>query len=108
VNLPERAVSPKVQGRFESFVKAADGHQITSGMANVELLLLNEQEFDDLVHGRETGTVTNSIEPSSTQAVDWVLSASFSQPPKYYLVFRNPPGGAKIKFVNADFSVSYQ
>jgi hypothetical protein len=39
--------------------------------------------------------------------VEFVLPPTRDDPEKYYVVFVNAPGGAAIKSVSADFSLSF-
>lgn len=105
--VPAHTITPKLEGSFQSFVKSNSENIVSNETADVDLLLLNEQEFDDFAHGKQ-GTATYTADPSHSQAVEVALASTVDQPRTYYLVFRNPPGGARTKFVKADFTASFE
>lgn len=96
--VPPHASHPCLQGTYKSSAQ---------GNADVEVLLLNQQEFSDFVHG-QAGTATYSNDPSTGGQVNWILNSPLSQPQKYYLIFRNSPGGPRLKLVDADFTISFE
>jgi hypothetical protein len=83
------------------------GASIGGQPADMNLLLLDEQGFNDFLHG-ETGSPTDAAGPSNSQQVEWGLTSTFDQPSKYYLVFVNPADGQQTRFVQADFTVSFE
>jgi hypothetical protein len=105
--VPPHTVTPRMQGTFQSFVKNETGGLVSNDSANVDILLLNEQEFDDFSHGRE-GTATYSVDPSHSQSIDCAIAGTLENPATYYLIIRNPPGGAPVKYVQGDFTVSFE
>jgi hypothetical protein len=105
--VPAHTIRPTLRGSFVSFSQV-NGAGITSNKnANVELMLLNDQEFDDFVNSR-SGNTTYATDPSFNQVVEFAVPATYDQPQNYSLVFRNPPGGPKSKLVKADFTISFQ
>lgn len=70
-------------------------------------MLLNEQEFNDFLQGKP-GSMTYQSNPAHDQTVDWHVPITYEQPEQYHLVFSNPDGGPKTKFVKADFTVSFE
>lgn len=103
--LPPHSVSPRLQGSFHSFTKDSPGPGVQP--ANVELLLMNDQEFNNFVH-QQPGDATYAADPAPQQTVDFALKSTLDQPQKYHLVFHNSPGGTKTKLVAADFTVSFE
>jgi hypothetical protein len=104
--VPAHAARPRVHGTFQSFVTNDSGSMVSNESANVDLLLLNEGEYADFHSGKQ-GTATYTLDPAYDQVADCALASTMDQSRKYYLVFRNPPGGPKTKFVKADFTASF-
>jgi len=105
--IPPHSPQPRLRGSFRSFVARSSGATISDDSANVDLLVLNEEEFGAFVQG-SSGSATYSIDHVHGQTVDLTLSSTIDQPQKFYLVFSNPPGGPRNKFVDADFTVSFE
>jgi hypothetical protein len=103
--IPAHAALPHLRGNYRSFVKDL-GAQSNGDIANVDFLVLNEDQYADFVGGR-AGEALFSAEASHDQDVNIRLPPSQDQPRKYYLIFRNSPGGAAKKFVQADFTVNF-
>lgn len=106
VVVPAHAARPRVHGTFQSFVKNDSGSLVSNESANLDLVLLNEQEFGEFRNGRQ-GTATYTLDPAYDQMVDFAIASTLEEQRTYYLVFRNPPGGPKVKFVKADFTASF-
>jgi hypothetical protein len=101
--IPAHAVRPHLHGLYASFV--GDVHGDSSGAANLDFLVLNEDQYGDFQHNRPSEALF-SVESSHNQAVNFDLPASMDQPVKYYLVFRSSSGEAK-KVVEANFKVDF-
>jgi hypothetical protein len=104
--VPAHAARPRVHGTFQSFVTGDSGSLVSNESANLDLVLLNEEEFAEFHKGRQ-GTATFTLDPAYDHMVDFALAATLEEPRTYYLVFRNPAGGPKVKFVKADFTASF-
>lgn len=104
--VPAHIHNPRLRGSFQSLVKSGGGSS-TGQAADIDLLLLDEQAFNDFVHG-ESGSPTEAAGPSDSQQVEWGLASTFDEPSKYYLVFVNPADGQQTRFVQADFTVSFE
>jgi len=102
--IPAHAVQPHLHGIFESFVGQV--HGASDDSANVDFLILNDEQQADFANNRESETLF-SVEASHNQAVNFDLPASMNKPVKYYLVFRNPNGGKTGKVVEANFRVDF-
>jgi len=105
--VPPDCVSPRLRGSFKSSTQRIEGHRVSDDAANIDLLLLDEQQFHDFVHG-PGGNVIRSAESSYEQTIDWALNSTLQQPRKYYLVFNNSLGQPRTKFVEADFTLSFE
>jgi hypothetical protein len=105
--VPPHQGHPTLRGDFRSFTKRNDPDSTSDKTADVDLMLLNEQEFNELRHG-QLGSATYELDPAHNQRVAWGVPASFDQPQQYHLVFSNSDPGTGIKFVRADFTVSFK
>lgn len=105
--VPAHQAIPRLQGDYRSFTKRSDPDSSSDATADVALMLLNEAEFNDFVQGHG-GSTTYELTPAHDQAVDWRVPNTYDQPEQYHLVFSNSQGGAKTKFVKADFTISFQ
>jgi predicted small lipoprotein YifL len=103
--VPARAAMPRLHGTYKSFV-AQLAVQSSDAAANVDFLILNEDQYADFAQGH-AGEALFSAEASHDQDVNLGLPPSQDQPKKYYLVFRNTPSGAPKKLVQADFTVDF-
>ena len=98
------ATNPKLRGTYRSFLRpSADAP--ADGDANVEFLLMNQQQYADFLLSRPADALY-FVESSHSQQVNFDLAPTFDQPAQYYLVFRDRSGVAK-KIVQADFSVDF-
>jgi hypothetical protein len=105
--VPAHMVKPVLHGSFESFAKNKTGDLLSSASADVDLLILNDQEFDDFSRGKQ-GSATYAVDPSHSQTVTYAVPATVGEAQNYHLVFRNSPGGARSKLVKADFTVRFE
>ncbi len=97
--VPAHALHPELRGSFKSSVSGGGRD------ANVQVLLLDEQEFNNFARGEE-GTVTFQTDPSDDGEVDWALNSPLFVAQKYFLIFRNASPHRRNKSVYADFTVS--
>ena len=102
--IPAHAVSPRLKGSYRSFV-GQQGVQDSEETADIDLLVLSEQQYTALHSGRPADAVFTS-DPAHDQDINFDLPASHDQPVRYYLVFRNDPRDGK-KIVRADFTVYF-
>jgi hypothetical protein len=102
--VPAHAVRPHLHGIFESFLRQV--HGTSDDTANVDFLIVNEDQYQDLVSNRPSEALM-SVEGSHNQAVNFDLPASQDKPVKYYLVFRSSDAGKIGKVVEANFRVDY-
>ena len=105
--VPPHQGHPTLRGVFQSFTNRDDPNSTSDRTADVDLMLLNDQEFDQFRHG-QLESATYELDPAHNQTVDWGVPASFGEPQKYHLVFSNSDGNTGIKFVKADFTVSFK
>jgi hypothetical protein len=105
--VPSHSVKPVLHGSFVSFAKNKSGDLLSNETANVDLLILNDQEFDDFSHSKQ-GSATYSVDPANSQTVTYTLHPTVDNAENYHLIFRNSPGGAHSKLVKADFTISFE
>ena len=103
--IPAHAAIPHLRGNYKSFVKRIEA-QSNDDTANVEFLILTEEQNIDFANGH-FGEALFSADASHDQDVNVSLPASRDLPKKYYLIFRNPPGGEKRKIIQADFTLDF-
>ncbi len=103
--VPPHAASPQLNGSYRSFTQQA-GSQSSDDSADVDLLLMNAEQYADFAGGHPADVVY-SVDSSHEQDVAFGLPATFDKPAQYYLVFRNSPGHAGKKVVQADFRVDF-
>lgn len=101
--VPAHASNPQLRGTYQSFVKQAGG---ASADAEIEFLVLNEQQYGDFAAGHSSEAVF-SADDAHSQEVDTGLPPTIDKPAKYYLVFRNNSRAAGKKLVQADFRVDF-
>jgi hypothetical protein len=102
--IPAHAAQPHLHGIFESFVGQV--HGVSDETANIDFLILNEQQNNDLANNRPSEAIF-TVEGSHSQAVNFDLPASMNQPVKYYLVFRHGESKKGSKVVEANFHVDF-
>jgi hypothetical protein len=101
--IPPHAAIPKLHGTYHSFFSHAGASD--SDDANVEFLLMNQQQYSDFINQRPNDAVF-SADGAHDQEVNVTLPPTLNQPVKYYLVFRNGSNAGKIS-VQADFRVDF-
>jgi hypothetical protein len=103
--VPAHAATPRLRGTYESFLKDA-GSQASDTDAEIECLVLNEQQFADFLKQR-AGEATFSAEDAHAQEVNTSLPPTAGQAEKYHLIFRNNSRAPERKFVQADFRLEF-
>ncbi len=102
--IPPHAVSPQLHGTYRSFLQGSV--QSSDEDANVDLLLMNDQQYANFLKGRPADTVF-SVDSSHDQDVNCGLPATLDHPVQYYLIFRNSSSSGDKKVVQADFRVDF-
>jgi hypothetical protein len=103
--VPAHAATPTLRGTYQSFFKQA-GRQDSDTDAEIELLVLDEQQFADFLKQRG-GEETFSADDAHAQEVNTSLPPTLNQPEKYHLIFRNNSRGPERKFVQANFRMEF-
>jgi hypothetical protein len=107
IQVPPHTVIPRVHGSFRSFVPRPGDDDLSDDSTDVGFLLMNADQFGDYSRGHGGGTALYTVESTHDHEVEFVLPPTQDQPQKYYVVFVNSPGGAAVKSVAADFSLSF-
>jgi hypothetical protein len=108
IEVPPHTVIPRIHGTFKSFVPRPGDDDLSDDSTDVGFLLMNPEQFAEYSHGRGGGgTALYTVESTHDHEVEFVLPPTRDDPEKYYVVFVNAPGGAAIKSVSADFSLSF-
>jgi hypothetical protein len=102
---PPHQDNTRLHGTFRSFIHRNDPN-FSDSTANVDVMLLNDREFNEFLHG-PSQSVTREVDSAHNQTVDWQIPRTYGEPQTYHLVFSNSGSGAKTKFVEADFTVSF-
>jgi hypothetical protein len=103
--VPPHAASPQLHGSYHSFTRNS-GIQSADESGDIDLLLMNDQQYTDFLSGRPVDLVY-SVDSSHDQDVSVGLPATQDLPVRYYLVFRNNPDSPGKKVVQADFRVDF-
>jgi hypothetical protein len=103
--IPAHAATPHLHGTFRSFVQRA-GAQSDDDSANVDFLVLNQQQYTELANGRPSEALF-SADATHDQEVNLGLPVSQAEPQKYYLLFRNSSRKEGKKIVEAKFTVDF-
>lgn len=106
LHVPAHTALPRLHGTFKSYVVRAGQDPLADDSADVELVLLNADQFADFSQGRN-GAALYTVEPTHDHEVDFLLSPTQDDSVTYFIVFRNAPGGAQQKQVDADFSLQF-
>jgi hypothetical protein len=104
-DVPPHASTPQLHGTYRSFAQQSSGLSSDSE-ADVEFLLLSEQQHSDLLSGRPADAVF-AADSAHDGEVNFSLPPTLNQAARYYLVFRNGAQKQGKKVVEADFRVDF-
>jgi hypothetical protein len=102
--VPPHAATPRLKGSYQSFLKA--GSTDSESSADIEFLVLNEQQYVDFLSKR-AGEAVFAAEDAQHQEVNAHFPPTLDRPQKYHLIFRNNSKGHEKKFVQADFHMEF-
>ena len=105
--VPAHQRDARLLGTFRSFTKRGAPDSSSDDTTNVDLMVLDDQQLDDFLNGRPV-SAAYEVDPSHNQRAEWKVPPTSDQPQAYHLVFSNPAGGPKTRFVEADFTVSFE
>jgi len=104
--IPAHQGNARLHGNFRSFTKRNDPDS-SDRSADIDLLLLNDEEFNQFLYGQPQ-SVTYELNSAHNQMVDWWIPATRDGSKTYYLVFINSADDKKPKFVQADFTLTFE
>jgi hypothetical protein len=107
VEVPPHTAIPRIHGTFQSFVPRPGDDDLSDDTTDVQFLLMDPDQFSDYSRGQGGGTALYTVESTHSHEVEYVLPPTRDASAKYYVVFVNAPGGALIKSITADFSLSF-
>jgi len=105
--VPPHQSNTRLRGAFRSFTKRRDPDSTSGSTAGLDLMVLDDQQFQAFLHGQPQ-TAAYELDSVHEQEVDWRVPTTYADPQTYHLVFSNPGSATKIKFVEADFTVSFE
>ena len=104
--IPPHALTPRLRGDFKSFMQGAGGARIADESADVELMVMSEEQYDAFIHKRSAESLY-VIEPSHDHGVSIALPMTQADGVHYYVVFRRTIDGKSPVWVNADLNVEF-
>ena len=105
--VPPHQLTPRLAGSFASFVQGAGGARIADESADVELMVMTEDQYDAYTHHRSAESLY-AIDPSHDHGVSIALPATQETGAHYYAVFRRGNDAKTPLWVNADLSVVFE
>jgi hypothetical protein len=103
--VPAHAYNPQLSGTFRSYCQGGKP-VLNPDKDNVEFLVLNDQQYNNLLNGRPSDAVFSAGD-AHEQEVNANLPPTLDQPMIYHLVFRNNARSGPKKMVQADFRINY-
>ena len=76
---PPHQGNTRLRGTFRSFTKRGNPDSTSDNSADVDLMLLNEQEFDEFLHGQPQ-SITYELDSAHNQIVDWRVPTTYGDP----------------------------
>lgn len=106
--IPPHATGPQLIGTYQAFIPhvGRDKYSPAESVADVEFLLLNEEQFADFLRGRR-GEAVFWANGARQQDVAFKMPPTFSQPVKYHIVFRDTASEGSPRVVRADFRLDF-
>ena len=104
--IPAHQNNARLHGTFRSFTKRNDPDS-SDRSADIDLLLLSDEEFNQFQNGQPQ-SVTYELNSAHNQMVDWWVPATRAEAKTYHLVFINSADEVKVKFVQADFTLTFE
>jgi hypothetical protein len=106
-DLPAHASTPNLRGTYRAFLTHNGNQQtLSDDDATVEFMVLNQQQFADLLDGRPADALF-SADAASNGEVNFTMPPTFAQSAKYFIVFRNGSRATGKKVVQADFRIDF-
>jgi len=105
-DVPAHVISPSVTGEFTSFIRGPGGAHISDESADVELMIMTEEQFEAFEKKTSAESVY-AIEPSHGNAVSITLPTTEDAPVHYYAVFRRAKDGKNTIWLSATLSAEF-
>lgn len=105
--VPPHQLTPRLQGSFSSFVQGPGGERINDESADVELMVMTEDQYEAYIHHRSAESMY-AIDPSHDHGVSIALPATQDTGAHYYAVFRRNDEAKTPLWVNTDLSVVFE
>lgn len=105
-DVPPHALTPRLTGSFTSFLQGPGGARITDDSADVELMVMTEDQYEAYIHHRSAESLY-AIDPSHDHGVSIALPPTQDAGVHYYALFRRNVDGKAPVWVNADLSVVF-
>lgn len=104
--VPAHVVTPQLKGEFSSFIQGSGGARIADESADVELMVMNEEQYDAFAKKAGAESVY-AIEPSHDHGVEITLPTTRDTPVRYYAVFRRTNDGKAPIWVKAELTIEF-
>ena len=104
--VPPHALTPRLRGEFKSFMQGAGGARIADESADVELMVMTEEQYEAFIHKRSAESLY-AIEPSHDHGVSIALPTTQADAVHYYVIFSRTTDGKNPVWVNADLNVEF-
>ena len=105
--VPPHQLTPRLNGTFTSFIQGAGGARISDESADVELMVMTEEQYDAYSNHRSAESLY-AIEPSHDHGVSIALPATREDSARYYAVFRRNVDARTPLWVNADLNIVFE
>jgi hypothetical protein len=105
-DVPPHVIACKLQGEFSSFIQGTGGARISNETADVELLVMTDDQFDAFQH-KTSAESLYAIEPSHDHAVSISLPSTQDEPKHYVAVFRRAGDGKNLIWVKVDLKIDF-
>jgi hypothetical protein len=105
--VPPHQLTPRLTGSFSSFMQGTGGARVSNESADVELLVMTEDQFDAYTQHRSAESLY-AIEPSHDHAVSIALPATQETSVHYYAVFRRANDAKTALWVNTDLTIAFE
>ena len=104
--VPPHQFSPRLTGSFTSFVQGSGGARISDESADVELMVMTEDQYEAYIHHRSAESLY-AVDPSHDHGVSIALPATRETGAHYFAVFRRNTDGKAPVWVNADLTLEF-
>ena len=104
--VPPHVITPRLRGEFSSFIQGKDGARISDESADLELMVMSEEQLDAFTHRRSAESLY-AVEPSHDHGVSIALPSTQDTAVHYYVVFRRANEGKAPVWLKTDLTVEF-